>query len=383
MRVFGERHLLRRKLSAKTRSTHRLAPVETWSWKPFDPVNAALFGDWEGYPYSVETNYRPGRMRQNVVLVFSFGWGTQGLLEAFERNGQRYFFIDFDSFAGEGLIELRETDTSPQTLKLGKAVLDLRDVAAVIWDPPEHMRVTPLASAPPSAYLYFHRWQQFLRDLRGVIRSDAIWLPSHPQNGSTEWQNKFSETSLARKCGLAVPETLCTNDPKAAKKFVRRFRGNVLFREFSRAGSMFPTVFVEASDERDFKTLVKSPCVFQRYVEKEFEVRAVIIGKEVHAVRINSQASPKASIDWRVYDNARVGWERMQLPPKVVASLVRIAAALDIGFGSFDLIKSTDGKYYFLELNRPGATHFLLSYVGLDVPAETAHYLRHRLRDAV
>ena len=353
-------------------------PVESWAWTPHDPAGAAAISrDTKfAYPEAIETNYSPDQTRQDVVLVFSYGWGTKTLLDAFDAADIGYFYCDFDEFTARGKVEVSLEDGASYLLSLGEAKLDLRDVAVVIWTPPEHMFAEP--DRDVGCFLYIHRWRQLLRDLRGLIRKDALWLPSHPLNGSPEWQNKFSELAIAKNEGLAVPETLCTNDPKAALAFAKRWPGQVMFREYSRAAPMFPLIFLKEKPRlADFKDLRMSPCMFQRYVEKEFEVRAVLLGDQVFACRIDSQASDKASVDWRVYDNARVRWERMDLPEGVRDALLRIATRLDLAFGSFDLIRAKDGKYYFLEVNRPGATYWLLPFVGLDISKEiVAHIAR-------
>ena len=353
-------------------------PVESWSWTPYDPAGAMVTAAAPDYPQAIETNYRPTRKRQKVALVFSCGWNTAPLLEHLDAAELSYFYLDFDEFTALGKLTWTVGSGGSQKLSMGEATLDLADVAAVIWSPPEHMFAEPAQER--EFFLYVHRWRQVLRDLRLLIRADAVWLPSHPLNGSQEWQNKLSELAVAEGEGLAVPATLCTNDPEAALAFVKRVRpGKVMFREYTRAASLFPLVFIEGAPKlRDFEDLRTAPCVFQEYIEKEFEVRAIMVGDEVFACRIDSQASKTAAIDWRAYDNARVRWDRMKLPKRVRDALVRIGKALDLKFASFDLIKAKDGKYYFLEVNRPGATYWLLPFVGLDVSKEIVTYVASR-----
>lgn len=354
------------------------APVETWSWSPHDPSAATLESGSRDYASALETNYRPSHERQHIVLVFACGFSTEGLLACIEAADLGYFFVDFDEFTARGSLDVR-ADLDTAWLRFGEAVLDLRDVAAVLWNPPVHMFAEP--TPEPNTFLYIHRWRQLLRDLRGLLREDALWMPSHPLNGSQEWQNKLSELTLAKRVGLAVPETLCTNDPELAHAFIEASpSGKILFREYSRAAPLFPLVLLDPKPTlAELATVRGAPCVFQRYVEKEFEVRAVLVGDQVFACRIDSQASERAAVDWRVYDNARVRWDRMTLPEYVQSALLKIGKALDLTLGSFDLIKSTDGRYYFLEVNRPGATYWLLPFVGLDVAKETVAYVARRM----
>lgn len=384
-RVFGETFVHRRTEEPRPpteEDAKAMVPVEEWSWKPHDPEGAAAVSRHDRFEYTeaIETNYAPDHTRQDIVLVFSYGWGTRALFDALEADDIGYFYCDFDEFTARGKVEVSIEDGGRYLLSLGEAKLDLRDVAAVIWTPPEHMFAEP--STDLGCFLYIHRWRQLLRDLRGLIRKDALWLPSHPLNGSPEWQNKFSELAIAREEGLSVPETICTNDRDAVLAFTKRHPGKVLFREYSRGAPLFPLVFLkEDFGPGDLEHLPAAPCVFQRYVEKAFEFRVVLVGEELFAVRIDSQASEAASIDWRVYDNARVRWDRIDLPSEVGGALRRIAKRLDLAFGSFDLMQGRDGKCYFIELNRPGATYWLLPFVGLDISKEVAAYIARHLRN--
>ncbi len=251
-------------------------------------------------------------------------------------------------------------------------------MAAVIWAEPLSI-LNRISTRRVSRNLLLHRWMQVLRDLKELLPPDVLWLPSHPLAGSNDWQEKLSELAIARRSGLRTPETILTNDPAVAGRFLERHRGKVLFRDLSKTEIRFFTMFATLG-ARQRRRLEHSPCGFQRYVDKEFDVRAVAIGRRIFACRIDSQASPSARMDWRVYDNARVKWERMRLPPAVEAAILRMMKALGITWGSFDLVRGRDGFYYFLEVNRPGACYWLLPFVGLDVPAELARHLAQTLR---
>lgn len=379
LEVYGQELLSAR--SEKPGAEQRRQEPEAWNWKPHDPAgakHAVGMGLWPGNGDCVQTNYAPGKHRQHVVLVFNTGWLTDGLLRWLEERDLPYFYLDFDELPVAGTVSLTTSLATPQIVRVGAAVLDLRDVAAVLWAVPNHATMQPRASA--AAKLYVARWKQFLRDLRGMVRPDALWLCSHPLNGSQEWQNKWSETMLALRLGLHVPPAICTSDPEVAHAFVKAAPGRVFFREWSELGALVPLQFVpQDCTPADFARVRPSPCIFQHYVEKAFEVRAVRVGRRVFACKIDSQASPQAAVDWRVYDNANVAWSRIELPRPLVNKLLRFADALDLSYCSFDLIRGTDGLWYFLEANRPGATYWLLPFVGLDIPKELVLLIERRL----
>lgn len=356
------------------------APVSAWTWTPHDPRAATLRprDTPAPLPYAVLTNYRPARRRQRVVLVFDMGVESAAFITALRGAGLPYFFLDYREFMRRGTIALGVGAAGAGTLRLDHAELRLRDVAAVVWHPPLPV-VTQLALRPVSRHLHLHRWMQALRDLAGLLPRDTIWMPAPPIGGSNDWQEKLAELALAAELGLAVPESLSTNDLAAAAAFIRRHGGRVLFRDFSRTRIRFRTVFADRRPSR-LRTLVASPCVFQQYIDKAFDVRAVVIGRRVFACRIDSQASPAARVDWRVYDNARVRWDRMRLPRRVDRALVALTTRLGLTWASCDLVKAREGGFHFLEVNRPGLTYWLQPFVGLDVPHEVVRFVAARLR---
>lgn len=355
-------------------------PVAEWSWKPFDAAEADRFHlDDEPVDVSVQTNYRPTESRQDVVLVFSTGVLNRHLLHWLPKHGLKYFYLDFDDFPDIGTISIDVSSDLGAILKAADSELHLSDVAAVVWTAPHPWRVPP-ATELSNESIFFERWRQVLRDLRGLIRPDAIWLPSHPFNGSPEWQNKLSELVGARKAGLRVPETLCTSDPAAAKAFLDRYPGEVLFREFTVGGNGIPPRPVHPDDMGEaLQSLRTAPCTFQRYVDKEFEVRALVVGEKIFACKIDSSASERARLDWRVYDNANVPWSRMELPKNVEASIFKFLDGVSLKWACVDLIKGKDGEFYFLEANRPGSSAWFLAFVGLDTAKEIALYLSEAL----
>jgi len=328
--------------------------------------------------YAVKTNYRPSARQQKVVLVFEFNIQSEALIRALRQRGLKFFYLDYLELMRRGTVQMNAGASELSSLRLGSAELLFRDVAAVVWKEPGRV-MRNIDGKDVSRRLFQDRWSQVLRDLKGLLPEHTLWLPSHPLNGSQQWQNKLSELVYAARLGLRVPESICTNDPAVVEVFIQRHRERVLFRDFVRQDFFFRTAFADGSAS-SLRRLVNAPCGFQRYVEKEFDVRAVVVGDRVFACRIDSQASRAARTDWRVYDNARVKWERMHLPREVERALLRLMKKLDLVWGSADLVKGADGEYYFLEVNRPGATYWLLPFVGLDIPNEIARYVSKAIR---
>lgn len=390
-RVFGVEFSEGIERTSQTRMRRALdrshADMKHWVWKPYDPVMLAnlyrrshrLMAD-----FVAETNYQPRKTRQKVVLCL-YGWPK--MLLALRRSGLKYCAFSCDQWARGGTIDVKIGKTVSAEMALGGVRLNLADVQAVVWQPPSWMvfseKKDPCAIGPEiDQHLLVRRWSQVLRDLRGLVAPGAIWLPSHPLNGSQEWQNRVSEFGLALRSGLNVPRAICTNDPETAAAFIDQCGGRALFREFGIQPFCGPLEFVTSADVRGCAERLRlSPCSFIEYIEKDYDVRAVVVGDKVFAVRIDSQASPseRARVDWRASDNAHVRWERMKLPKALEAAMLRLMRRLDLRWGSFDFAKGRDGVFYFLEVNRPGSTEWLEPLVGLNVSREIVGYLQRVL----
>jgi len=214
-----------------------------------------------------------------------------------------------------------------------------------------------------------------LRELHQLIREDAIWLPGTPYIGSQDWQNKISEISIAKKIGFKIPPTIFSNNEKEIKAFSKNEK--ILLREFSTPPYSFPPYQIDDITKIDFKYIENSPCCFQKYIDKLFEFRVVVLKDKIFAVKIYSQDSELAKRDWRVHDDANVKWELVELPKTVNHMILKMRKKLNLLWCSFDLILGIDNEYYFLEVNRPGAHYWLDLFVGLDISKEIVKFIKN------
>lgn len=77
-------------------------------------------------------------------------------------------------------------------------------------------------------------------------------------------------------------------------------------------------------------------------------MRVTVVGREVFAAAVDSQATAATQQDWR---RERLSFWAYELPTIVADQCVALVQALQLRFGAIDLIKSTDGQHYFLEIN--------------------------------
>lgn len=358
-------------------------PPTQWAWKPHDPANIADWRD-ESSP-EVVTNYEPGPRRQRVVLLIGGDrdQASHRVLEGLRRLKVRFYKVNWDYLARSGRFALSAGRNRGGWLQVGSLRLDLRDVAVVHYDTPDLYLHAPDVRAWRERF-WFKRWKMALRQLH-AFTPGARWVPTVPELCGTEnAQEKLAELVLAQECGLDVPDTLCSNSLKDIRAFLKK--GPALFRDFSMRSvhhrgrwKYFRVGFVDARS-RSLAKAASSPGVFQRWIDKQCDLRVVLVGRKVLACRIDSQASKVTRLDWRYYDLENVGWTRTALPRAVAAGLRRFGARTGMSLTCFDLALGRDGRHYFLEANRPGAYRWLREFAGVDVSWALARLLAAEAR---
>lgn len=185
----------------------------------------------------------------------------------------------------------------------------------------------------------------------------ARWLSSP----STSVPHKFHVLQKAREVGLKVPETLVTSSKNELTAFAERV-GEIIVKciadpdifekddlQFGIFTSLLERDHIDRLPDRFFPILV------QKRVRKAWEIRTFFLDGSCYSMAIFSQNNPRTRVDFRKYDfkkpNRFVPYRLAEEASEKIDSLMR---ALCLDTGSLDLIRSSDGDLYFLEVNPVG-----------------------------
>jgi len=200
-------------------------------------------------------------------------------------------------------------------------------------------------------------------------------------------EHKSLQLALARRVGLEVPRTLVSNDPEAVRAFAARVPAGIVtkmmasFAVYDAEGREHVVFTNPVSDEdlADLEGLSLCPMTFQERLEKAVELRVTVVGQQVMAASIDSQALPRAQTDWRREGVALLdAWKRYELPADVHQQTLALMDALGLNYGAFDFIVTPDGRHVFLEVNPVGEFMWLLHTPGLPVDEALADVLCDR-----
>lgn len=187
--------------------------------------------------------------------------------------------------------------------------------------------------------------------------ASAFWLNS-PENWSAD---KLTQLTKAQKVGLKTPPTILTSSRKELKVFLQKHQqiitknlaANLLVLEDNEAYMSYTSTIDEAEIEllsNDFY-----PSLFQKQIEKEYEVRSYYLDGEIYSMAIFSQNDSQTKVDFRQYNlqkpNRNIPYK---LPSKIEEQIRCLMSSLKINSGSLDFIKEKNGDLFFLEVNPLG-----------------------------
>ena len=113
------------------------------------------------------------------------------------------------------------------------------------------------------------------------------------------------------------------------------------------------TVQIEGLD--DVSTESFAPSQFQDLIEKKYEIRSFLLNRKFYSMAIFSQEDEQTRTDFRQYNDVKPNRNvPYNLPEKLEEKLLKLADSFGLSTGSFDLIKTKNNDYVFLEVNPEG-----------------------------
>jgi len=196
-------------------------------------------------------------------------------------------------------------------------------------------------------------------------------------------EGKLTNLGLAEQLGFAIPPTLVTNDPRAVREFVRSHGGHVISKvtgqtlnnKFLAPDHVRLTDVMTHRDMGYIESVRHMATIFQAYVPKRVELRVTVVGDQVFAAEIHSQATKHTRHDWRRYDHGNTPMAPHQLPDSEARRCVALTRRLGLSYSAIDYVVTPDGQYVFLEINSNGQFLWVETMTNLPITAAVADLL--------
>jgi glutathione synthase/RimK-type ligase-like ATP-grasp enzyme len=303
-----------------------------------------------------------------------------------QERGVAHVVLDPATIEGQSAFAI-EKDSAGRVrcyLRLPDRVLDLDEIhSAWVWRGWQRYEHEPglaeLAARPREWAFYKAEWIAFYRGLTLTLAHHGVFCVNPPPF-HTAFEEKCCQLYLAAKLGLDIPPTLYTTRPSLARKLADAAGGSIIYKPFHAYAHV-----IEATGEQPLRTSIlytnrvdpdqlvetdddiPTPSIFQPYVEKAYELRIVVVGRQLFACAIHSQQSERSREDWRRYDLENTPYVSHELPASIREKLLALMDAMGLVFGSIDMIVTPEGDYIFLEVNPNGQFDWVAKRAGLPI----------------
>jgi len=178
-------------------------------------------------------------------------------------------------------------------------------------------------------------------------------------------RHKANQIRIARDSGFRVPPTLLSSDREEIINFCNRYK-NIIVKPIStnfvpppidgRANFvtiMTNSVTLQEILQTDEEAFAAAPAIYQKRIEKAYEIRLVAFGEEAVAYKIDSQRSEAGALDWRRAQYEDI-YEWTEATPEMRRLSARFLRHAGLHYGVFDLVVDCNNKLWFLECNADG-----------------------------
>lgn len=292
------------------------------------------------------------------VLIYSFDSDVhaRAVIWALARLGVQAQILDTGRYLTTECMSLRLGGSEPFSQQ--NSLDRFGDVQTIWWRRPTAPTIEDKVHPADIEFVARER-RCMLAALKQCFRG-ARWVNN--SEASVIAEDKFYQLQTAREVGLTVVETLFSNDPDEIANFERDV-GKIIYKPFTPASwegddtrALYFTAPFSVGNVASPESLRLCPGIYQRALEKQYELRVNVMDDHVVAARLDIIGDIAAQNDWRA---ARTGAGQMRvtpyaLPIPVENMCIALTRSLGLRFGAMDLIKSRELGYVFLEVNQAG-----------------------------
>jgi len=190
--------------------------------------------------------------------------------------------------------------------------------------------------------------------------------PSHMVSNAS----KPYQLAIIESCGLRVPETLVTTNPRAVEAFWAR-HGDVIFKSVS--GVRSKVARLRETDRDRLVDVTFCPTQFQQFI-LGVDYRVHVVYDKVFTTRIKSGAE-----DYRYsQDESPLTLSVCEIDERLQQQCIRMCSAMGLHLAGIDLRRTVDGEWYCFEVNPSPAFTFYEDATGQPIAAAIAQLLVSR-----
>jgi glutathione synthase/RimK-type ligase-like ATP-grasp enzyme len=227
--------------------------------------------------------------------------------------------------------------------------------------------------------IWKNEWNRTLLGLYNTL-TNLPWL--NPLRKAFQGENKYFQMSIAADLGLKMPSTLISNRKSDLVEFAKKYPYvvlKVMEQAIYKNGEGEPLGIyankISADELEEFSEKNENPIFLQEYIEKDFEVRYTVVGKQHLVCKIESQKSKISCDDWRRYDLPSTPHSALTPPSDIKEKVENLMTSLDLEYGGLDFIVTPAGEWIFLEINCMGQWLWIEQLTALPISDSIADWI--------
>lgn len=313
-----------------------------------------------------------------LILTHSADFYVPELLASqLKQLGFESLRINTDDFPSHFQLTYQKNGALESSLTINNKTLNLSQVKGVIlrkyWGPKAADNVSPQFRAACR-----NESQACLEGVINLLSQTVPFIDSLAliKNAS----NKITQLQVAASLGIKIPNTMVTNNPEHLSSFYHSHKGRIVTKMMtalssSMSGSSFfvSTNKVLPEHLESASLLEHCPMIFQEEIDKAYELRVIYVGGKFFVGKI--QANTPYATDSRLLQKEQFEWVHYQLPQLVEEQLNRLMLHFNLQFGAIDIIRDTNKRYLFLEVNPTGEWGMLEKDLNLPISEAIANLL--------
>lgn len=241
-------------------------------------------------------------------------------------------------------------------------------VRAAWWRRPQPFGIPPSVKDPNVRHFAMSEAATAFQGMWQASR--ALWVNNILRDAAAA--HKPWQLAMAKEAGLAVPETLITNDPAEARAFWAAFPGEVVYKPHTASLHAWRETRILKPQEQAFAESVRlAPVIFQKYVPGT-DLRITAIGERLFPAEADTKGG-EYQPDVRL--NTNLTYRTHKLPATVAEKLLRLMRRLGLEYGAIDMRLTPEGQYVFLEVNPAGQFLYVEMATGMPIAAALAEHL--------
>ncbi len=246
------------------------------------------------------------------------------------------------------------------------------EIKSIFWRPKPILQPETLGEAGTvNERFRMYEWRLALNALSDFCEQSK-WVNSIIS--TKKIMSKPAQLRMALKNGLQIPTGVIGNSARDINAHLSE-REKLIYKTLSSFMTFQSVIFTTTTDLNEINSQQESvflaPGIYQEQIEKKYELRVIVVGKQVFTVKIDSQRLIETRVDWRKNQTKEI-MSPFDLSKNTQERLLTFHKEAGLEYCAYDFIVNKNDEEIFLEANPSGQWLFLCDEVANQITHNVA-----------